>query len=246
MTGNESLTPHIVKGYIQPSATQTETTAHSRVDQKRLTTNRKIDHRNGLHNLKQIILKLRQFYRDDDEIPRVDLIDAINDFCGLDARTERKYERLLLRRHYLEPAGRRHQETTRVNVRTFSQIDGSPNNNLKEYVSNRGYGSYKFGLFAPKQTEQSPLLNPPSTFNEGSINIKNMCASQRVGEGGQTEREKDGSVKDRKKKKILSHTHIIQHSVNTFEQKYGQEIDRNVSKLSAEEVRILGAAKGGS
>lgn len=181
------------------------------VKQKRLVDKRKIDRRSGFYKLKKIIFKLRGFYKDGDEIPREDVIDAINEVCGVDARTERKYEKLLIRRDYLRPIGRRNQKVTRVNVRTYSRIDSSPQNNLKEYMTNQGFTAYKFGLFAPKPTVQTqipPLKTPLLKRGESQGNINNMCVPQGRGGAGGKRMLGDVDREIEKKERVLTHTHI--------------------------------------
>lgn len=253
---DRDLSPFIIDGYVrkddQPQRPHesihenVNLAQRANVKQKQLTKKR-IDHRSGLHKLRQIILKLRGFYKDSDEIPREDVVDAINEFCGVDPRTEQKYEHLLIRRSYLTPIGHIHQKVTRVTVTTYSQVDSSPKNHPKEYHSNRGYTSYKFGLFAPKPTAQTtiPPVTPPQRRDEGSINIKNMCVSQRGGEskGKPTHREIE------KKERLLSHTHNLRPK--SFALKVLKTVkdepktrDSEGRWLSDEELRIFRAARG--
>lgn len=203
-----------------------------------------VDHRSGFQKLKDIIFDLRaKGYRDEDEIPFMDVEDSIFENCGIDDRTVRKYLKILVKRDYLRPVGHLIKKRTRVNVTTFSRVDSSPQHNPKEYTSTKGHSFYVFGLFAPKhfRQEQIPPTPPLSDFDDRSmVNMENMCVRVSRGQGERIEQVR--RIEERERENTVAHTHNLCH-IHNISRKVS---DNDFGLLSPEELLILRSAKGES
>ena len=130
--------------------------------EKKLTIERHGNWRSGYSKLTDIIFDLRsKGFKDGEEILYEDVEDAINELCGIDDRTVRKYIKVLVRRAFLRPCGRPIKKRSYVTVKTYSRVDASPRLNPKEYVSDKGHSAYRFGIRAPHLYVEQTLL-PPS------------------------------------------------------------------------------------
>lgn len=141
----------LTKNSVTEPGTEPETEANIRI--------KRVDQRSGVSKLKDIIFFLKyDLGKEDNElIPLDDVEYAIEEICGLDDRTKRKYLNYLLKFHYLEERGHRVNRTSKVMVKTYNRVDSSSSLNPKEYQTTRGNSEYVFGLFAPRRMNDSSL-----------------------------------------------------------------------------------------
>ncbi|KYK37504.1 MAG: hypothetical protein AYK18_09820 [Theionarchaea archaeon DG-70] len=215
------------------------------------------DRRGGLEKLKRMIFFLREAgYSEGQLIPYDDVEYAIIMVSqGLDPRTIRKYLQQLERFHYLEPKGPLLEKISRVTVRTYSRVDSSLRLNPKSYHSKKGYSDYVFGMMAPKLYHETSLemnsdLSPThecSSVESSSERVvellekagvtSELCVCDSRGEPTEKREAREIGYRDRKERKnTVTHTYRLSESIPGLHKKQPE--------LSAEDLRILKAAKG--
>ncbi len=174
------------------------------------------DRRSGLHKLPAIISQLRQFgYCDEDPILHDDVVLAIENFCGTDSRTVRKYVRLLIRHDYLKPASMKPNQ--RVESRSLVTVRTRRNIHIKEYSVPVGYKHYVFGSRAPRSYQAELVRQTPlsTRSDEDSHQAqKNMCVSSSLERMDRQHGSQHGEaalaaiVGEKKEEEVVCHTHI--------------------------------------
>jgi len=128
-----------------------------------------LDKRNSLSKLHKIVSDLQGIgYSHEDVIPIEDVEYFIEQNCGLDSRTIRKYLKLLVKHDFLKPASK-----TKVSTRNFVLLRTKRAVSLREYSITKGYSYYRFGSKA-KRSRQSSITETPKasiTISEGSGKI---------------------------------------------------------------------------
>jgi len=139
----------------------------------------KTDKRNSLWKLQQIVSDLQNIgYTSKDVIPIDDVEYFIEQNCGLDDRTIRKYLKLLVKHDFLKPASKKE-----VRSKKFVSLRTKSGTSTREYETFKGYQSYCFGSRVKKTAEKQLMLKealpplPPSIILNEGCDRKNVCVA---------------------------------------------------------------------